>query len=470
MVIFMLLYAIFLPTLSGYLLVSFFARCDEKLIFFERLFLGFGLGVGMITFEMFIAALLKIQFALSVFSAIQIFTIIFFAWLLLKSKYSLKQLLGLWQNKGEKEAPSKVSMIRAVLVLLLANWIVLKIFFVIHEGSIRPIFAYDSLENWSSAAKFFFYDKALGLEHSEEHFFGKGYRTFLNYPLNIPLMQVWVSLCLGDINETYMKYWNVFYFISIIALLFFAMRRESSVVIAILSAFLLSSVPLLTYHAIDAYADLPLSYYALAAAVCFRRYTEKPENQEGILVLTGIFLAICIWTKIEGVFFCLAFSTTLLLYLLSKKTSFKKLFRAFLFYSVPICIVGISWFAFIFLNEITGRSAFETFLASGLHFEVIPIILAQIIFSANFNIIFVFFFVVSLLGIKSIFHSDLKYLLFPLIAIMLMYLFVYITTDNYQWAMNLTAINRNILSFIPMMYYVSALMAVHLLKLEEAVT
>jgi len=469
MLIIMLFYAIFLPTLTGFLFMSYFSRRDEKLSFFERLFLGFGLGIGMITFEMFIAALLKIQFALSLFSAIQIFTIISLAWLLFNSEYSLKQLIGLWSNGEKKEPFSKASVIRAFLVLLLASWIVLKLFFVIYEGAIWPIYAEDSLGNWSSAAKYFFYDKALGLEHSE-HFFGRGYRTFLNYPLNIPLMQVWFSLCLGDIHEAYMKYWNAFYFISVVALLFYAMRRESSVVIAMLSAFFLSSVPLLTYHAIDAYADLPLSYYALAAAVCFRRYMEKPEDREGLLLLMGIFVAFCIWTKIEGIFFCLAYSTTLLLYFLSKRSSFKGLFKGSLFYSIPICIVGISWFAFILLNDIPGRSAFETFLSSGLHFDVIPVILDQIILSANFNIIFVFFFLVILLGVKSIFHSDLKFLLIPLFTIMLIFLFAYITTDNYRWVTNLTAINRNILTFIPMMYYVSALMTVHVLKLGGPVT
>ena len=465
----MLIYAFFLPTATGFLLVSYFSRRDKKEGFFERLLLGFGLGMGMLTFEMFIAALLRINFSLFLLSAIQILTAAFFAWLLFKSKYSLKEVLNI-SPFSDKEAPVPcqrwASIVRSLFVLLITGWILLKFFFVIYEGAIWPVFAWDSLENWSSGAKYFFYVKGLMLDHGSEHFFGKGYRTFLNYPLHIPLMQVWFSVCLGNIHEAYMKYWNVVYFVSVVALLFFAVRREASQVIAILAAFFLSSVPLLTYHAIDAYADLPLGYYALATAIYFRRYMEKSEKQRddnyGFLVLIGVFAALCIWTKIEGILFSLAFSAALFLYLLMKRSSFRSFIKSLFFYSIPIGIVGISWFAFLTLNAIKGPP-----VALGLHFEVLPVILKQIFFSANFNIIFMFLLVIILLGYRSILHSYLKYLLAPLLTVMLMFLFIYITTNHYHFVMDLTAVNRNVLTFIPMMYYVSALIAAHLLKLEK---
>ncbi len=458
----MLIYAFFLPAAIGFLFVSYLSHCDNKESFFERLLLGFGLGMGMLTFEMFITALLKINFSLLVISLLQVLTAALFAWLLFRSQYSLKQVLNISSFSDKITSIYRVSRVQSFFVLLIAGWILLKFFFAIYEGGTWPVFAWDSLENWSSGAKYFFYVKGLMLDHGSEHFFGKGYRTFLNYPLHIPLMQVWVSVCLGNINEAYMKYWNVVYFIGVVSLVYFAVRREASQVIAILAAFFLSSVPLLTYHAIDAYADLPLGYYALATAICFRRYMEKSEKQRdenyGLLVLIGIFSALCMWTKLEGILFVLAFSATLLLYLLMKRSSFRSFIKSLSFYSLPIGIIGISWFTFLTLNGVKGRSI----LAFGLHFEVIPVILKQIFFSANFNIIFLFFPVIILLGIRTILHSDLKYLLAPLLAIMVMFLFIYITTNNYIFAMNLTAVNRSVLTFIPVMYYVSALMAAHL--------
>lgn len=464
----MLIYAFLLPTVTGFLFVCYLSQCDRSQGFFERLFLGFGLGMGMLTFEMFVAALLKIQFSLFIISLIQVLTAALFLWLLFKSKYSLKEVLNIRPYSDNTSFFPKVSKVRSLFAIIIACWIFLKLLFVIYEGTVWPVFGWDSLENLSSGAKLFFYGKGLMLDHGNEYFFGRGYRTFLNYPLDIPLLQVWVSECLGEIHEIYMKYWNVIYFISVVMLIFFAVKRESTLIISLLAALFLSSVPLLTYHAIDAYADLPLGYHALAAAICFRRYMvnaeEQKDNNYGFLVLTGAFAALCIWTKIEGLLFALAFSAALLLYLLLKRRQIKTFMKSILFYLLPLIIIGKTWYAFLYLNGIKGRGAS---FAPSLHFEVVPVILDQILFSANFNIVFVFFPVIILLGIRSIFVSDLKYLVIPLLMIMSMYLFIYLATLHYHFVMDLTAVNRNMLTFIPMMYYISALIAAHLLRLEK---
>ncbi len=468
MIIMMLSYAILLPTLTGFLFVSYFSRYEDKHNLFERLCFGFGMGTALLTFEMFIVGLLQIRFSLHLFSAVQILTMILFGSLLFKSKYTFIELFE-FRLSSEMGIPFlNNSKAQLILFLLLTSWILLKFFLITRTSYILPVFAWDSLENWSSAAKFFFYEKGLALEHSEEHFFGTGYRTFLNYPLHVPLIQVWFSLCIGNIHEAYIKYWNVIYFISVVGLLFFALKREVSAIIAIFAAFFLSSVPLLTFHATQAYADLPLSYYALAVTVYFRKYmkSEQKDANYGILTVMGLFAAFCLWTKIEGVLFCLAFSTTLIFYLFLKRNGTKELLNSICFYLLPISIISFSWFSFILLNSISGRGL-EGFLTSGLHFEVFPIIWDQIMFSANFNIIFIFFFTMLFLSIKSVFNSDLKYLLIALLLIMLMYLFIYVTTDNYKWVMDLAAINRNILTLIPMLYYISALMTVDLLKTTD---
>lgn len=468
MEIVMLIYAILLPTATGFLLVGYLSRCDDREGFPERLSLGFGLGMGMLTFEMFVLALFKIKFSLLVLSSMQVLTAALFAWLLFRSGSTIRDVFNIWPYDGGKASFPRASKLQSIVVLLIAAWVLLKLLFVIYEGTIWPVFAWDSLENWSSAAKFFFYEKGLLLDHGNEHFFGQGYRTFLNYPLHIPLMQVWISVCLGDIHEVYMKYWSVFYFIGVVALVYFAVRRESSRVIAVLAALFLSSVPLLTYHAIDAYADLPLGYYSLATAVCFRVYTDKKrergDNNFGFLVLSGAFAALCLWTKMEGMFFVLASGITLLLYLLMKKVAARSVLARLFCFFAPIIIIGISWYAFLFLNGIVGRSPAVVKSVSELHFEVIPVILQQTILSANFNIIFIFLGIVVLLGIRTIFRSNLKYLLLQLVIVIAMYLFLYLATDNYVFVTNLTALNRNLLTFIPMMYYISALIAAYLLK------
>ncbi len=68
------------------------------------------------------------------------------------------------------------------------------------------------------------------------------------------------------------------------------------------------------------------------------------------------------------------------------------------------------------------------------------------------------------LGIGSIFNSELKYLLLPLLMVMGMYLSLYLATSEFVFALNLEAVDRNILTFIPLMYYISALITAKLLS------
>ncbi len=60
MTIMMLAYALAVPSVSGFLFVTWCTRSDLKQSFFERFFLGFGIGTGIITFEMFLLGLFRI--------------------------------------------------------------------------------------------------------------------------------------------------------------------------------------------------------------------------------------------------------------------------------------------------------------------------------------------------------------------------------------------------------------------------
>jgi 4-amino-4-deoxy-L-arabinose transferase-like glycosyltransferase len=342
---------------------------------------------------------------------------------------------------------------------------------VLYEGFFLPENTSDSWEHWSSSAKFFFYEKGLALDPANEHFFGAGYLKVQRYPLNVPLMQVWVSLCIGEANEVYMKAWNALFFISMVGLLFFAVRRKTTLMTALLAAFYVSTVPLLTYHALIAYADLPLSAYALGAMVCFYNTIDALKHgragyARGLLVLTGTCAALCVWTKMEGLFFAAAFSASLALYYLVKKISIKQV-MAFL---VPLVLVSVPWYVFLLSIRVPVSYGEVQLLGAtmtkGIHFQVLPVIAEQVLFSANFNLIFLFLFLLIIVGYRKILQSDLAYLYATLLSIMAMFLVVYLGTESYRWVMNLTAVNRNILTFIPMMYYVAALTVGGLLEGE----
>jgi len=463
----MLVYALLLPTAVGFLFVAAVSAHDEKQALLERILLGFGIGMGMLTFEMFIIGMLGIAFTVFSISAVQGATAVVLWYLLSRRKVSITQVLCLTPYRREEKPVRRMSALQLMGIVLLSVWVASKLIYVLLEGSGCPVFTWDSLENWSSGGKFFFYSKGLALGPSQEHYFGRGYRTFLDYPLHIPLMQTWTALCLGTFHEVYVKIYNVFYFWSVIGLTFSAVKRETSAMTALAAAFFVSTVPLLTYHASEGYADLPLSYYALCATIYFRRYLETTATSKGAgnrsLWVMGTVVALGSWTKGEGILFTAAFTLALFFYLLRSKM-LKNAWKDLLSYCIPILTVAIPWHLFVVLNGVGSGRGYENFLATGLHFEVLPIILKQVVLGANFNLIFLFFFTLLLFAWRPLFHTELKYLLFPAIGVMMLFLFVYLTTDNYLYVVNLSAINRNIMTFIPMLYYVSAVLAVRLLS------
>ncbi|MBE9536457.1 MAG: glycosyltransferase family 39 protein [Proteobacteria bacterium] len=450
-------YAVLLPTFAGFLFISYFYSFDDEQSFLERLSLGFGLGIGITSFAMFLLGILGIEFNLLGVSLIPFSLIILFAYLIYKDNMPLRQVLRLRQP-ALANSFKHLSKMEKLLSLFFISWLVLRLFFIIHQSFIWPVHAPDSMMNWSLGAKFFFYEKGLALEDSNEFFFGRGYRTFLSYPLHLPLMQVWFSLCVGEFNDVFVKLWNVVFFISILCLIYSALKREVSLFAAILATFFLSSVPLLSYHSITAYADLPLSYYTLVSTIILGRYMNiaigEKRNARKLLFILGAYIGLGMWTKLEGVFLVIAFSGTIVIFLLLKKLALRSLFA----FIVPIFVIAIPWHTFLFANNIASERG-EGFLKSGLHFEVLPVMWDQIMYSANFNIIFFFFFSTLLLSVKIVLGSNIKYLVTTLFFIMGLFLVTYITSGNYLYTMNLMAVNRNILIFIPMMYYIVTLIA-----------
>lgn len=470
MMLLMLAYAILLPVLAGFVFVTYVLRSDPEIGFFERLFLGFGFGTGLMTFEMFLIAWAGVPFSTLIISLIQVVSVTMFGCLAYRSGALFQRSsLSSFSIQGNKSM-GWADYLRRTLLVFLLGWIVSKILIVSYESYILPVNSFDSWTHWSSGAKFIFYEKGLVLDPSNEHFFGAGYLKIQRYPLHVPLLQVWASLCMNEAHESYMKVWSLYYYISVIGLTYFSVRREASPIVALLAAFFVASAPLLTYHAVIAYADLPLGYYALGSAICFRKYVKDESSGNGrgsggMLVLMGAFAAFGLWTKMEGLLFAVAWTSGLAL-LLMKKMPWTNLFR----YLIPVFVVTVPWYAFLLTTGARVSYGEETevgaAVAHGLHLEVLPVILKELMASANFNMIFPFMFVLCFFGVRIILRSDLKYMLVPLFTGVALFLFLYVATGSYKWVTKLTAIDRNILTFLPMVYYITALIAATLLNSE----
>ncbi len=455
-----LISAIALPSIAGAL---FAARFNTGFGLAALLSLGFGLGMGIVSYLFLIFGFVRLPFSLAPFIAAHVIASGLLAWRLKFSSLACKCACT-----GEKSS-ILWKAISVVLVLLIA----FKLLFVFFEATHRPLYSWDTWTNWSVGAKLFFYQKGLLLDSSSEHFFGKGYRPFLGHPLHATFMQVWSALWLGRFDEALAKIYAPFYFLSMLAVFYYAVKDEAGKKVALIATYLLSAMPILTYHGQEGYADLPLSFYALAAVICFWRFLST--ERKGLLVFAGTLLGFGVLTKNEGLFFVVAIGFAFILARFGKanKTGFLKELACL---ALPVMILALPWFVAkltmgLGFGHGLGGSEFNWLsdplysedAPKGIHWEVIGKGLKEWMLTANFNLLFPALAVSLILGMKEILRSDLKFLYIIIFSVMAMFIFVYLTLEV-TTVMDATGIHRNTLTYAPIILFALAILGQRLLK------
>jgi hypothetical protein len=459
-----IIFSFLIPTLSGFLFVSWLLGEKSETSLIERIILGFGIGMGLVTYEIFLMGVVGIPFSLSIIAAGQVIFSLLMIFLIYYSGRQLGSLLSRAPGSAFFDGAARPRGLYLFVSIFLLGWIAIKVVLVFHEGMTRPMFSWDTWANWAAGAKFFFYQKGLFLERGSEHFFGDGYRAFLGHPLHTTLLQVWTALWLGEFHEAYVKLWNSFYFLATLGLFFFFLKRESSWFYALLMTFFLSTIPLLTFHGTSGYAELPLAFYSLVAALLFFRYMKSADR--GLLALSGVSLAMGIMTKNEGLFFVVAVGFTLFLFLIFTR---RKFFANILWFVLPFVIFSAPWFIFKRVYGLgfghSGDDSSVAWLADpnleveagrSLYWEVFPALFESVFLSINFNLLFLFSILFTLLGLRTILISNLKYLYVIIIVVIAQFLFVYLAIEMAA-VTEFTGVFRNMLTFISIIFFTSAL-------------
>lgn len=452
-----LVFALAIPTVAGILLASLFLNGDRGFGFLDRLFFGFGLGLGLLTFETFLVGLVGLPFTLPILTSVQAATILLLLYLVGRSG-SISDAVRGNGIFGSGQTGSNLKGWKLYLCVILACWISLRIGFVFYESMTRPIYSWDAWGNWSAGAKLFYYERGLVIDPAHENFFGTGYRAFLGHPLHTPLLQVWMALWLGQFHEVYVKAWSAFYYLSLLGLMLFALRREGSWTFALMGVFFLSSAPLLLYHGTGAYSDLPLSYVELAAAVCFWRYLETGNVR--LVSLAAVFVSMGVLTKNEGLFYLTAMTAALVVFLAFERKGDMK--RGLLSFLIPMAMLVGPWLLF---KAYFGFGFGHSDAASGLTYQsaldlsVIGAMVMELLFRPNFNLIIPLWLAVTVLGRKVVMDTNIKYLYIVIIPVIAMFVFVYMTFQFEKEAVTkATGLHRNTLTYVPLIFFSSCLL------------
>jgi hypothetical protein len=434
--------ALLLPSLLGFCILALLLRDDGNTPLLERLCLSFPLGAGFLTMQMFVLGLLRVPLTLP-FTALPVaFEVIALsAWIARKRIPAIpKPSFGLI----EELFSSRTGRARKAALALLALWAGIKLASVFVETGLRPIYAWDSWANWSVGAKLFYYAKSLLLDVPAADFFTRGaVLRITSYPVHNPLMQMWLSLWTGRFDEVLVKFWTPVYLLSMSLYLYQFAQRELNRIAAMGLLVIFLGSPLLSYHAVEVYSDLPLGAYLVFALASF---LYAMRGRKSYWPLVGLFLAEAVFTKDEAVFFAapLLLSAAVYIWRHAKERSER---RALLVRLLAPLLLAAPWYVFKFSHAL-GLGADFIKLEFTFHPEIIWPALLGFLSLENFNVVLFFFPILLLVSGKP--SREFLHLLFAVVCYAAFFLSVYVfTTFYYGHFLKGTVFYRNILTYYP---------------------
>lgn len=157
---------------------------------------------------------------------------------------------------------------------------------------IFPMGAWDSIATWGFKAKAFYLWQGVDLHGLTAHPY---------YPNHVPLLLTFFYLTLGGVHDHLAQGLFPWWGALTLALLYALLRRSSlsrGQALGVTLFFATSGVTFIT-HLFIAYADLPLTFYALGAAgLIYLKFIEAAPS--GSLPLVALMCAGLSWTKFEG--------------------------------------------------------------------------------------------------------------------------------------------------------------------------
>ena len=255
---------------------------------------------GMLVTSIYLAILSMTGFKYSL-ANISIFSTVFFIasiYLFIRKELLISKS-KLEVSKVDKEKPGKIFYIFVFLIFI--NFLVVLFFTLLF-----PIRFWDAIACWSLKGRAFFIDSSIvPFFKSHDYQF-----AHLSYPLYLPLIQTWIYIWMGKINENLVKVIFPLFYLSGLFILYYLFRQKYRRVIAIIYVFIFSALPVVMDHGYIEYTNLIFAIILMLAVYFF--YLSVPQNSsvavidpetKNYLLLSTIFFGILAQIRSEGLFF-----------------------------------------------------------------------------------------------------------------------------------------------------------------------
>ena len=204
----------------------------------------------------------------------------------------------LWRWRGSRRKPAALRAVSGsvsigrdlwwwgMAVLLALLWAIVAI-----RAVVKPIQFWDAWATYAFKAKIIYLEASIPGTMFE-------WVVVPNYPLGIPLQEVWTAWFVGSWDDVAIKWLFPGYLLALLFLVYGVLRDRWSARAAIGGTLFVAGLPFLLQHAHDGYTDLPLAYFVLGSAVALTRYALSNDRRD--LVLASVFAAGVVWTREDG--------------------------------------------------------------------------------------------------------------------------------------------------------------------------
>ena len=414
----------------------------------EGISISFGLGIGCVTLEMLFLHIFNMRFDI---------LLIVFPWIILIGANAV--LFSRGKNKVELFTPETKRF--GLLDALLSFGIVFEVFYAFFRALMKPIESYDAIAIYAIKSKIFFLARSIphdffaGLVNSFPH---------PDYPLNIPLAQDFTYLCMSNLNDQLVKIIFPIYFVCILTILYFAVRRFASRTYALIFTFILATIPQFNAYAANAYLDLPFAFYTFTGAL-FLFWWFEDRQKIRFLIISAVMAGLAGWTKNEGMMYCASYIFLAILFLIFnlRKITWKDIVRVF-FYIMIIAGMLAPWFyikssAHLFNTDVGKMDA--GFLSLGKDiYKLKPIFYEfqkQLFGPKKWNILWIVLFLSIMFNLKSAFSGVRKYIAIFLVLVVGGYVMIYLISPIDVTFFVKKTWSRFLLHFLPIVVYWMAL-------------
>lgn len=346
---------------------------------------------------------------------------------------------ALFLKKSGREIPH--SLLRRFLFVALITLLVVTIITTILAVTSFPMLYWDSFTHWAFRSKQMLFFRAIPFEGVLQP----------QYPILLHSLQVLAALPFGW-SDTIVNTGTFLLTASLLGSLFRLIQKKTDTLGSLLTIVLFLSVPLMSIHGRQGYADIHVTAFILLSALLLEH--DSASEGRAALFLSALFIAAASWTKFEGLYFgVLPWLLIILLRGVRERCIRSTIIKGIL----PACLLSLLWPAFVLLR---GMNASPHAIEFEFHLDAFPLVLEQLFTLGTFGmhafVILILLFLLCALERKRIvpFIISQPTLLLSLLSFILI-LCVYLFTKEVNGLIHRSNFSRAML--LPLLLFTQAL-------------